>query len=396
MVEMQETAQHPAPRHVAQPGRPRRDRPRHGDVRRAEHRVGGRRAPRDQPARPAEDAVRHALPRAHRSGRRAAGRRQLSRRGARVARRDRVPAQDRARADRIAATASRSRAWPGCRRAVVDRAREILTALEQDELARGGRPSVTPTRDGPQQQLGLFQFRRLPDRPRRAPARHRYGSPHAAGGADPARRAEERRRRLSPGGFTDPVRTTLHTSSTLAVTVLAACVLASVLPAAAATRYARSLRFRSITTSHFVIHYHQGEEALALRLSLIAERVHTDLTARMQHAPGGRTHVVLVDQADDPNGWATPVPYNLIEITAVPPAGAEAIGNTSEWLRLVFTHEYAHVIHLDRSRGLGSTRARRLRTGAVRVPEPHVAALAHRGACHVRRKPRRRGASGRG
>jgi DNA mismatch repair protein MutS len=41
---------------------------------------------------------------------------------------------------------------------VVNRAREILTALEQDELARGGRPSVTPTRDGPQQQLGLFQF----------------------------------------------------------------------------------------------------------------------------------------------------------------------------------------------------------------------------------------------
>jgi DNA mismatch repair protein MutS len=42
--------------------------------------------------------------------------------------------------------------------AVVNRAREILSALEQDELARGGRPSVTPTKDGPQQQLGLFQF----------------------------------------------------------------------------------------------------------------------------------------------------------------------------------------------------------------------------------------------
>ena len=147
------------------------------------------------------------------------------------------------------------------------------------------------------------------------------------------------------------MRTSLHTTSTLAVTVLAACVFASVMPAAAATRYDPSLRFRSVTTPHFVIHYHQGEETLALRLSLIAERVHTDLTARMQHAPGGRTHIVLVDQADDPNGWATPVPYNLIEITAVPPAGAEAIGNTSEWLRLVFTHEYAHVIHLDQSRG---------------------------------------------
>ena len=41
---------------------------------------------------------------------------------------------------------------------VVSRAREILTALEQDELARGGRPSITRTpNEGPQQQLGLFQ-----------------------------------------------------------------------------------------------------------------------------------------------------------------------------------------------------------------------------------------------
>jgi Tol biopolymer transport system component len=141
-----------------------------------------------------------------------------------------------------------------------------------------------------------------------------------------------------------------HTT-TGAIALLAAYMLACVPPAHAATRYDPSLRFRSMTTPHFVIHYHQGEEALALRLSLIVERVHADLTARMQHAPRGRTHVVLVDQADDPNGWATPVPYNLIEMTAVPPTGDEAIGNTSEWLRLVFTHEYAHVLHLDRSRG---------------------------------------------
>ena len=40
---------------------------------------------------------------------------------------------------------------------VVDRAREILSALERDELARGGRPSVSGTPTEPQQQLGLFQ-----------------------------------------------------------------------------------------------------------------------------------------------------------------------------------------------------------------------------------------------
>ena len=40
---------------------------------------------------------------------------------------------------------------------VIDRAREILAALEHDELARGGRPSVSGTPSEPQRQLGLFQ-----------------------------------------------------------------------------------------------------------------------------------------------------------------------------------------------------------------------------------------------
>ena len=40
---------------------------------------------------------------------------------------------------------------------VIDRAREILGALERDELTRGGRPSVSGTPSEPQRQLGLFQ-----------------------------------------------------------------------------------------------------------------------------------------------------------------------------------------------------------------------------------------------
>ena len=45
----------------------------------------------------------------------------------------------------------------GLPRSVVDRAREILSALEQDELARGGRPSVSASAATQQQQLTLFQ-----------------------------------------------------------------------------------------------------------------------------------------------------------------------------------------------------------------------------------------------
>ena len=179
-------------------------------------------------------------------------------------------------------------------------------------------------------------------------------------------------------------------SSTLgAAAVLATCVIACAGPAAAATRYDPALHFRSIATPHFFIHYHQGEEAEALRLSVIAEQVHADLAARLDYAAKGRTHVVLVDQDDDPNGWATPVPYDLIEVRAVPPTGASPIGNTSDWLRTVFTHKYSHILHLGQSRGMGRAGARCVRAGAIRIPEPHLAPLADRRARDVRRESRR-------
>jgi DNA mismatch repair protein MutS len=46
---------------------------------------------------------------------------------------------------------------------VVERAREILGALERDELTRGGRPSLSGTPSEPQRQLGLFQASPPPD-----------------------------------------------------------------------------------------------------------------------------------------------------------------------------------------------------------------------------------------
>jgi DNA mismatch repair protein MutS len=44
----------------------------------------------------------------------------------------------------------------GLPRSVTDRAREILSAIERDELARGGRPSLSGTPTDPQRQLALF------------------------------------------------------------------------------------------------------------------------------------------------------------------------------------------------------------------------------------------------
>lgn len=131
---------------------------------------------------------------------------------------------------------------------------------------------------------------------------------------------------------------------------LSALLLLLCRPLAAANRYDPRFRFRTIATAHFNIYFHQREEALARRLAVIAE----DVAARLRRelgGPTGRVHVILVDQTDLSNGWATPTPYNLIEMTAAAPSGESTIGNTDDWLRLVFSHEYTHIVHLDKSRG---------------------------------------------
>jgi hypothetical protein len=121
--------------------------------------------------------------------------------------------------------------------------------------------------------------------------------------------------------------------------------------AAIAGPYDPRFAFKSLTTPHFLVHFHQGEERLAVRLARVAERVYDRVTKTGTHTPSRRTHVVLVDQNDYANGSAAVVPWNAIQIDATPPTGSEEIGNTDDWLEYVFTHEYAHVCHLDRSRG---------------------------------------------
>lgn len=104
-------------------------------------------------------------------------------------------------------------------------------------------------------------------------------------------------------------------------------------------------------TNHFSIHFHQGEEALARRLAPIAEDVWRALGIAPGHRPPSHSEVVLIDQTEIANGFATPFPYDTILITASWPAGAEFIGKTDDWLRLVFSHEFTHIVHLDRSEG---------------------------------------------
>jgi len=115
-----------------------------------------------------------------------------------------------------------------------------------------------------------------------------------------------------------------------------------------------SFSWMTLTSTNFLIHYHQGEEELAQRAVVIAEEVHARLVPRMKSRPHDRTNIVLVDAMDDANGSATPLPYNLIKLYITQPYGDSVFGasNYDDWMRLLITHEYTHIVHLDMVNGV--------------------------------------------
>ncbi len=129
---------------------------------------------------------------------------------------------------------------------------------------------------------------------------------------------------------------------------LAALLLASQLGAAS---YPPELSFRTVRGPRLSVHYAAGLEAQARQALDLAEELLPRLEARYgTRVP--RVHVVLADVDDDPNGFALPLPYPLVQLRAAAPDGSESFGNLEGWLRLVLTHELTHVVHLNQSRGL--------------------------------------------
>src|SRR5690349_17085968 len=117
--------------------------------------------------------------------------------------------------------------------------------------------------------------------------------------------------------------------------------------ARAASLFDPALRFRVLRSTHFRIYFHPGVAILAARLAVIAEDAWARLERTLGTRPPRTTHVVIADQTELPNAYATPLPYDTIVIYPTWPTGSDF--DTDDWLRLVFTHEFTHIVHLDRS-----------------------------------------------
>ena len=111
-----------------------------------------------------------------------------------------------------------------------------------------------------------------------------------------------------------------------------------------------SLRWRTLDTAHFSVHFAEHTLARAQTVAEVAETVYPRITGWLKWKPESRTQIVVLDSLDFSNGYASPYPFNFIGIVLSPPDEGELLQNR-EWLEFVLTHEFTHIVHLDQARG---------------------------------------------
>ncbi len=107
------------------------------------------------------------------------------------------------------------------------------------------------------------------------------------------------------------------------------------------------LKWWTIETDHFFVHYHEGAERSASLTAKIAEEIYPPITSLYEYEPGEKIHFVIRDHADESNG-ASYYYDNKVEIWA--PAADFLLRGSHNWLRNVITHEFSHMISLGAAR----------------------------------------------
>jgi hypothetical protein len=146
-------------------------------------------------------------------------------------------------------------------------------------------------------------------------------------------------------------------------------VVAAALAAGAVAAHAQlpaSSRWNTIQSANFRITYEPRLEELARHAAASAERAHTALRVMVADAPSGTIDIVLADNVDFSNGYATPFPSNRVVVFVKPPVDALELQYTRDWVEIVIVHELAHIFHLDVTSGFG----RLVRAIFGRIPAP--------------------------
>jgi Tol biopolymer transport system component len=110
------------------------------------------------------------------------------------------------------------------------------------------------------------------------------------------------------------------------------------------------LNWKTIETTHFYVHFHDGAERTARTVAKIAEDIYEPVTSLYQHVPDQKVSFVIHDYDDYSNGAA----YfydNKVDIWA--PSMDFVFRGAHNWLRNVITHEFTHIVQIQTAMKFG-------------------------------------------
>ena len=119
------------------------------------------------------------------------------------------------------------------------------------------------------------------------------------------------------------------------------------IPALADSKFDPQFHWHTIETKHFIYHYSDGLEPMAQEMAQYGEKMQAEVSGFFNWYPKAKTQVIISDQMDSANGYAMVLPRNRIEIFATPPSTVNSLEDFYNWKRLVFKHEYTHIVQID-------------------------------------------------
>ncbi|MEW5768184.1 MAG: DPP IV N-terminal domain-containing protein [bacterium] len=106
------------------------------------------------------------------------------------------------------------------------------------------------------------------------------------------------------------------------------------------------LKWKTAETEHIYIHYHQGEELTAERLSQVADPIFEAVCQAYDYTLKSKVHVIFQDVFDVSNGGALPTEDLII---LWPTHLYNYLRGRSDWIPEVFAHELTHIISLKKA-----------------------------------------------
>jgi hypothetical protein len=111
------------------------------------------------------------------------------------------------------------------------------------------------------------------------------------------------------------------------------------------------IQWESINTPHFEVIYDARHYQTARKYALRLELNHKLLGTYFSESPM-KTIVILNDNTDLANGYATRIPYPHIMAYPVLPASHDSISYYSDWPQELTIHEYAHILNFEPASGV--------------------------------------------